>query len=105
MSELIQTADNQNFVSVINTDQPVLVDFWASWCMPCRMVSPILEAIAEEKQGQVTVAKLNVDDNPAIAAQYGVMSIPTIIRFQRGEEVARVTGALPKAELTRKLGL
>ena len=105
MSELIQTADNQNFVSVINTDQPVLVDFWASWCMPCRMVSPILEAIAEEKQGQVTVAKLNVDDNPAIAAQYGVMSIPTIIRFQHGEEVARVTGALPKAELTRRLGL
>ena len=105
MSELIQTADSQNFVSVINADQPVLVDFWASWCMPCRMVSPILESIAEEKQGQVTVAKVNVDDNPAIAAQYGVMSIPTIIRFQRGEEVARVTGALPKAELTRRLGL
>jgi thioredoxin 1 len=105
MSERVQTADSQNFVSVINADQPVLVDFWAPWCMPCRMVSPILESIAEEKQGQVTVAKINVDDNPAIAAQYGVMSIPTIIRFQRGEEVARVTGALPKAELTRKLGL
>ncbi|WP_243239470.1 thioredoxin [Sulfobacillus harzensis] len=105
MANNVVTADQNNFNQVIQGTQPVVVDFWASWCMPCRMVSPILDELAEERQGAVTVAKVNVDENPAIASQYGVMSIPTIIRFQAGEEVSRVVGALPKAELLRRLGL
>lgn len=105
MSEQIITADQTNFEMVIGQDKPVLVDFWATWCMPCRMVSPILDELAAERPDALTVAKVNVDENPAIAAQYGVMSIPTIIRFQAGNEVSRVVGALPKAELLRKLGL
>ncbi len=105
MAEFVVTADEKNFSDLINADQPVLVDFWAAWCMPCRMVSPILDELAQERQGALRVVKLNVDENPSVAAQYGVMSIPTIIRFQGGEEVARVVGALPKAELTRRLGL
>lgn len=105
MSEHVITADQKNFSQVIAQEKATLVDFWAPWCMPCRMVSPILDELADERQGAVTVAKVNIDENPSIAAQYGVMSIPTIIRFHGGEEVARVVGALPKAELTRKLGL
>ncbi|MDA8207152.1 MAG: thioredoxin [Thermaerobacter sp.] len=105
MAEFVVTADEKNFSDLISADQPVLVDFWAAWCMPCRMVSPILDELAQERQGALRVVKLNVDENPSVAAQYGVMSIPTIIRFQGGEEVARVVGALPKAELTRRLGL
>lgn len=105
MAEHTITADQNNFSEIISGDQPVLVDFWATWCMPCRMVSPILDELAAERQGALTVAKVNVDENPSIASQYGVMSIPTIIRFQGGSETARVVGALPKAELLRKLGL
>lgn len=105
LAEFVVAADEQNFTTVISGDKPVLVDFWAAWCMPCRMVSPILDEIAQERQGAVTVAKLNVDENPAVAAQYGVMSIPTIIRFEHGQEISRVVGALPKAEMARRLGL
>lgn len=105
MADFVVTADEKSFGGLVNADKPVLVDFWAPWCMPCRMVSPILDEIATERQGSLTVAKLNIDENPSIAAQYGVMSIPTVIRFQGGEEIARVVGALPKAEITRRLGL
>ena len=105
MAEFVVSADEQNFDEMIRSDKPVLVYFWASWCMPCRMVSPILDSLADERQGTLTVVKLNVDDSPSVAAHYGVMSIPTIIRFEGGEEVSRVVGALPKAELTRRLGL
>jgi thioredoxin 1 len=105
MAELVITADEKNFQEIVGGPQPVLVDFWAPWCMPCRMVSPILDEIAAERQGTVTVAKVNVDDNPAIAAQFGIMSIPTVMRFENGAEVSRVVGAVPKAEIVRRLGL
>lgn len=105
MQEYVVTADEKNFSDIIQGSKPVLVDFWAPWCMPCRMVSPILDEIASERQGQVTVAKVNLDENAQLAAKYGVMSIPTVVRFQDGEEVSRVVGAMPKAEITRRLGL
>ncbi|MCY0877773.1 MAG: thioredoxin [Firmicutes bacterium] len=105
LSSNVVVATEANFQEIIADEKPVLVDFWAAWCMPCRMVSPILDEIAQERPDSVTVAKLNVDENPTLASRYGVMSIPTIVRFQKGQEVARVVGAMPKAELVRRLGL
>lgn len=97
--------DENSFHKVIQSQSPVIVDFWAVWCVPCRMISPILEEVAREQKGNVIVAKVNVDENPSIAAEYGIMSIPTIIRFKNGNETSRVVGALPKAQLLRKLGV
>ena len=105
MADYVITTDEKNFDTVIGQENPVLVDFWAPWCMPCRMVSPILDELAQERQGVLTVAKVNLDENPGLAARFGVMSIPTVIRFQSGEEKARVVGAIPKAEMTRRLGI
>jgi len=84
---------------------PVIVDFWAAWCVPCRMISPILEELMAEREGQLVVAKVNVDEHPTLAAEYGIMSIPTLLRFDQGQETARVVGAMPKAQLLRRLGL
>ena len=81
---------------VLSSDTPVLVDFWAEWCVPCHMVSPVVEEIGQEKGQDLKVAKLNIDENPDATRTYGVMSIPSLILFKAGKEVARVTGARPK---------
>ncbi len=98
------TADNfDSFLA--ESDTPVVVDFWAEWCGPCKMVAPILDEIAEEHAGNVKIAKLNVDEHSEIAMRYGVMSIPTMIKFTAGEVEKRVQGAKAKAQLIEELAL
>jgi len=88
---------------VLKSKTPVLVDFWAPWCRPCMMTAPILEELANEYAGKLTIAKVNVDQNNKIAAQYGVMSIPNLIIFKNGKPAAQIVGFKPKAELKRTL--
>ncbi len=84
---------------VLNSDKPVLVDFWAEWCGPCKMIGPSLEEISEELGEQVTIAKLNIDDNPDAPSRYGVRGIPTMILFKNGQPIATKVGAAPKSAL------
>ncbi|WP_329176938.1 MULTISPECIES: thioredoxin [unclassified Streptomyces] len=88
---------------VLASDKPVLVDFWAEWCGPCRQIAPSLEAIAAEHEDDITIVKLNIDENPVTAAKYGVMSIPTLNVYKGGEVVKTIVGAKPKAALVRDL--
>ncbi len=88
---------------VLESDKPVLVDFWAPWCGPCRMVGPEVEAIAEEYAGRVSVAKINVDEQPELAGRYGIMSIPTIIVFKNGEIAEQSVGAVSRGKLKEML--
>lgn len=99
------TIDKSNFQSdVLQADGPVVVDFWAEWCGPCKMISPALEEIATEMDGKVTIAKVNIDENPEIATQYGVRSIPTLIMFKGGEVADMKVGAAPKTALSSWIG-
>ncbi|HTA63310.1 MAG TPA: thioredoxin [Bacteroidia bacterium] len=93
-----------NFESVVkNSDKVVLVDFWAEWCGPCRMVGPIVEELAKEYEGKAVIGKLNVDNNPNISMEFGVRNIPTILFFKNGKVVDKQVGAVPKAQLAAKL--
>jgi thioredoxin 1 len=104
MAGVTEVTDQGFEQEILKADVPVLVDFWADWCVPCHMVSPVVEEIGQDKSAVMRVAKLNVDDNPDTARRYGVMSIPTLILFVGGEERARVVGAKPKDTILRELG-
>ncbi len=99
MSSAKPVTDQEWDAEVIASDTPVLVDFWAEWCGPCRMVGPVVDEIADEKAGTLKVLKLNVDDNPEVARKYRVMSIPTLMVFSGGDERKRIVGAQGKAQL------
>jgi thioredoxin 1 len=103
MGQNTTTVTDADFSSAIASDTPTLVDFWAEWCGPCKMMDGPLDEIAGENAGKLTVAKLNVDENPATMSSYGVMSIPTLIIFQGGEEKRRLVGARSKGQLTSEL--
>jgi thioredoxin 1 len=103
MSKPIAITDASFETDVIQASKPVLVDFWATWCSPCLMIAPILEEIASAHADQVTVAKLDVDMNPATPPKFGVMGIPTLILFKNGKAVERITGYMPKDRLLSKL--
>ena len=98
-SSLVQVNDNNFASEVLNSDLPVLVEFWATWCGPCRSISPIVEALAKEFSGRVKVTKLNVDESPATPSQYGVRGIPTLILFKSGKILDQIIGSVPKARL------
>ena len=95
---------DSNFETVVkNSDKVVLVDFWAEWCGPCRMVGPIVEELAKEYDGKAVIGKLNVDNNPNVSMEFGVRNIPTILFFKNGKVVDKQVGAVPKAQLAAKL--
>ena len=103
MSEVPAVTDATFKDEVLDSADPVLVDFWAPWCGPCRMVAPVVGEIAEQFEGQVKVVKLNTDENPNIASQYGIRSIPTLMIFKGGQKVDMVVGAVPKTTLANTL--
>jgi thioredoxin 1 len=90
---------------VIQSDKPVIVDFWAEWCGPCHAIAPVIDKIAEERGGEVKVVKVNIDEEQALAMRYGIASIPTVVLFRDGEPAAAAIGAQPKSALERSLGL
>uniref|UniRef100_A0A7C3MB44 Thioredoxin n=1 Tax=Archaeoglobus fulgidus TaxID=2234 RepID=A0A7C3MB44_ARCFL len=92
---------SSNFNEIIKNNENVVVDFWAEWCMPCRMIAPVVEELAKEYAGKVVFGKLNTDENPAIASRYGISAIPTLIFFKKGKPVDQIVGAMPKSELKR----
>lgn len=102
MAHIIVTDDNFD-KEVLQSDIPVLVDFWAEWCMPCKMVEPIVDQIAEEYSGKLKIGKVDVDSNPQISMKYGIRSIPTLLIFKNGQAVDQIIGAVPKKNILAKL--
>lgn len=102
MGKTIELTDS-TFDQTIKSDKPVLVDFWAEWCGPCKMIGPVVEELAGEYEGKAVVAKLNVDENPETAAKFGIRSIPTLLVFKGGQVVDKQVGAVPKSVLAQKL--
>ena len=100
---MAKVATNTNFPELLQGNNLIIVDFWATWCGPCRMLSPILDEVEEEMAGQISVVKVNVDDADEIAAQYRIMSIPTLLFFKNGQLVDKTVGAMPKAVLVEKI--
>lgn len=103
MSATINVTESTFEAEVLQSETPVLVDFWAAWCGPCRAVAPVLEQIADEQDGKLRIVKVNVDENPALAAQYRITSIPAMKVFKGGEEVREIIGAMPKPMIEEHL--
>ncbi len=103
-SDSIMELNNSNFDSeVIRSDKPVLVDFWAPWCGPCRALAPIIEEVSHEYSDKIKIGKVNVDENPEISMRFGIRSIPTLILFKNGQAVEQIIGAVPKSEIERAI--
>lgn len=103
MSHPVILSDDNFENEVIKSGQPVMIDFWATWCAPCRMIAPVVEEMAKEYDGQAKICKIDVDANPGVASKYGIMSIPTILFFNHGKLVDKIVGAVPKTQLVNKL--
>lgn len=102
MAKAIEITDS-NFEEIVGSDQPVLVDFWAEWCGPCKMIGPVVEELAGEYEGKAIIGKVNVDENPETSAKFGIRSIPTLLVIKNGEIVDKQIGAVPKAVLAQKI--
>lgn len=100
---LLHFTDSSFKKEVLESELPVLVDLWAPWCGPCQMIAPIVEDLAKEYSGKIKIGKINIDENPAVPTQYGVMSIPTLMFFNKGKVIEQAVGALSKAELKKKI--
>ena len=94
---------DENFEGLLNEGKPLVLDFWAEWCGPCRMVSPIIDELSEEYEGRVNIGKMNVDENDDVISQFGIRNIPTILFFKNGQLVDKIVGAMPKAKFVEKI--